>query len=82
MITQTIAGTLIVTAAEFVTGCIVNLRLGWGAWDYVNMPGNIMGQICPQFTILWVVIVVVAIMLDDVFRWRFFSEEKPHYTIC
>ena len=38
-----------------------------------------MGQICPQFTLLWVVIVVVAIVLDDVIRWRFFGEEKPRY---
>ena len=24
----------IVTPLEFVTGCIVNLWLGWGVWDY------------------------------------------------
>ena len=77
--TQTIAGTVIATIAEFITGCIVNLRLGWGVWDYSHMPGNFMGQICPQFTLLWVVIVVVAIVLDDIIRWRFFGEEKPHY---
>ena len=82
LLTQTIAGTLIATAAEFATGCIVNLWFGWDVWDYSYMPGNIMGQICPQFTLLWVVIVVVAIVLDDVIRWRFFGEEKPHYTIC
>lgn len=81
LLTQTIAGTAIATATELVTGCIVNLWLGWGVWDYSNMPGNFMGQICPQFTLLWVVIVVVAIVLDDVIRWRFFGEEKPHYKI-
>ena len=79
IVTQTIAGTVIATIAEFITGCIVNLRLGWGVWDYSHMPGNFMGQICPQFTLLWVVIVVVAIVLDDIIRWRFFGEEKPHY---
>lgn len=79
IVTQTIAGTVIATIAEFITGCIVNLRLGWGVWDYSHMPGNFMGQICPQFTLLWVVIVVVAIVLDDIIRWRFFGEEKPRY---
>lgn len=64
-----------------MTGCIVNLWLGWNVWDYSTMPGNFMGQICPQFTLLWVVIVVVAIVLDDVIRWRFFGEEKPHYKL-
>ena len=79
LLTQTIAGTALATAAELVTGCIVNLWLGWDVWDYSHLPGNFMGQICPQFTLLWVVIVVVAIVLDDVIRWRFFGEEKPRY---
>ena len=81
LLTQTIAGTVIATAAELVTGCNGNLWLGWDVWDYSTMPGNLWGQICPQFTLLWVVIVVVAIVLDDVIRWRFFGEEKPHYKI-
>lgn len=79
LLTQTIAGTALATAAELVTGCIVNLWLGWDVWDYSHLPGNLWGQICPQFTLLWVVIVVVAIVLDDVIRWRFFGEEKPRY---
>ena len=69
------------TALEFITGCIVNLWLGWDVWDYSDMPGNLMGQICPQYTLLWAVLVLVAILLDDYIRWRFFGEEKPHYTL-
>ena len=30
---QAVAGAIIATAAELVTGCIVNLWLGWGIWD-------------------------------------------------
>ena len=82
LLTQAVAGALIATAAEFVTGCVVNLWLGWGVWDYSNTPGNIMGQICPQFTLLWVGIAAVAVVLDDVIRWRFFGEERPHYRLC
>lgn len=82
LLTQTIAGTVIATASEFITGCIVNIWLGWNVWDYSNIPGNIMGQICLPFTLLWAVMIVVAIILGDVIRWRFFDEEKPHYTIC
>lgn len=78
---QVAAGMALATALEFITGCIVNLWLGWDVWDYSDMPGNLMGQICPQYTLLWTVLVLVAILLDDYIRWRFFGEEKPHYTL-
>lgn len=78
---QVAAGMALATALEFITGCIVNLWLGWDVWDYSDMPGNLMGQICPQYTLLWAALVLVAILLDDYIRWRFFEEEKPHYTL-
>lgn len=81
LLTQTIVGTILATAMEFITGCIVNLWLGWDVWDYSQMPLNILGQICPQFTALWAVIIVVAIALADTIRWKFFDEEKPQYKI-
>ena len=81
LLVQTLVGTGIATVLEFITGLVVNVILRWNVWDYSNLPGNIMGQICPQFMILWALIVVVAIVLDDVIRWKFFDEEKPHYTI-
>lgn len=81
LIIQTLAGTAIAIIGEFVTGCIVNLWLGWNVWDYSNMPYNLLGQICPQFIALWVPISLLAIVLDDVIRWRFFNEEKPRYKI-
>jgi len=78
---QMAAGTVLATALEFITGCIVNLWLGWNVWNYSNIPGNLFGQICPQYTLLWAALVLVAILLDDYIRWRFFGEEKPHYTL-
>lgn len=41
------------------------------------MPGNILGQICPQFTALWFFLSALGIILDDYIRWVFFGEEKP-----
>ena len=79
---QTIVGTIIATVGEFITGCIVNLWLGWNIWSYENLTGNILGQICPQFIILWIPISLLAIILDDIIRWKFFDEEKPKYWIC
>jgi len=42
-----------ITTAEFVSGAIVNVALGWRVWDYSAIPGNLLGQICPQFFLLW-----------------------------
>lgn len=78
---QVTAGTALAIVLEFITGCLVNIWLGWDVWNYSNMPGNLLGQICPQYMVIWAILVLVAILLDDYIRWRFFGEEKPHYTL-
>lgn len=77
---QLIAATGI-TVIEFIFGLILNVWLGLNMWDYSNMPGNVLGQICPQFMVLWFFLSAVGIILDDVIRWRLFGEEKPHYHL-
>lgn len=42
-----------ITFLEFVTGCVVNLGLGWEVWNYTDQPLNLMGQVCLGFTSLW-----------------------------
>ena len=74
-------GAIIATILEFITGIIVNIILKWNIWDYSNMFGNILGQICPLFTILWFFVSIIAIITDDLIRWKFFNEEKPKYKI-
>lgn len=66
--------------AEFITGCIVNVILAWDVWDYSKLPGNILGQITPQYMLLFIPLCAFAIVLDDYVRWIFFGEEKPHYN--
>lgn len=76
---QCIFGALIVTAVEFLSGCIINIWLGWHVWDYSDMPFNVLGQICLPFSCLWVLISAVAVVLDDYLRYWLFGEEKPRY---
>lgn len=78
---QVLIGAGIITGLEFVTGCIVNLWLGWAVWDYSGMPGNILGQVCPQFFILWLPVSLAGVVLDDCLRYWLFNEEKPHYKL-
>lgn len=78
---QMLLGGSIITVLEFISGCILNLYFGLGIWDYSDQPGNILGQICPLFSLLWVFLSGLAIVLDDYLRYRLFNEEKPHYTL-
>ena len=78
---QALIGAFIVTAVEFVSGVVLNLWLDLGVWDYSNMPLNVMGQICLPFTLAWVPLSCVGIVLDDYLRYWLFDEEKPHYTL-
>lgn len=81
LVKQMIIGACIVTAVEFISGCIVNLWLDWNVWDYSDMPFNILGQICLPYTALWFLLSGVAIILDDYLRYWWFGEEYPHYKI-
>lgn len=62
---QVAIGTIIATALEFVAGLILNVWIGLGVWDYSNLPGNVLGQICPQFTIAWAILMIVSIKLEN-----------------
>jgi len=76
---QMLIGACIVTFMEFISGYIINIKLGWQVWDYSNLPFNIMGQICLPFSIIWFFISLVAIVVDDYLRYWLFKEERPHY---
>lgn len=78
---QALIGTAVITILEFLTGCVVNLLLGWGVWDYSRLQGNVLGQICPQYTLLWIPAALTAIILDDWLRYWIFAEEQPHYCV-
>lgn len=81
LLTQCLVGAMIATTLEFIAGCVLNLWLGWDIWDYSNVFGNVLGQICLPFSLLWVALSALAIVLDDVIRWKFFNENKPNYRM-
>ena len=81
LILQMLIGAVIITTLEFITGYIVNIKLGLNVWDYSNQPFNIMGQICLSFSFLWMLISLIAIVLDDYLRYWIFKEKKPKYRL-
>lgn len=81
LILQMIIGAVVITTLEFITGYIVNIKLGLNVWDYSNQPLNIKGQICLLFSFLWMLISLIAIVLDDYLRYWIFKEKKPKYHL-
>jgi len=67
-----LCGCLMITAVEFAAGVIVNLWLGLDVWDYSGMAYNLLGQICPAFSLMWFLISFPACMVSDGAR-KFFS---------
>ena len=78
---QILIGAILITCLEFLTGCIVNMWLGWNVWDYSAMQGNVQGQICPQYFLLWLPVSLIGIILDDWLRYIWWGEEKPRYRL-
>lgn len=81
LIMQMLIGSVIITILEFITGYIVNIKLGLNVWSYYDMPYNIMGQVCLPYTLLWFVLSFVCIIADDKLRIYLFGEERRQYRI-
>jgi len=81
LVLQGLIGATVVTVLEFYAGVVLNLWLGLGIWDYSGLPLNLLGQICVMYSILWIPLAVVAVILDDWLRHRLFGEEWPDYRI-
>ena len=78
---QALSCALLVTAVELVSGLILNVWMGLGIWDYSHLPGNLWGQICPQFSAAWWVLCFIFIPAFDWLWWVVVGGEKPHYSM-
>ena len=76
---QALIGGSVITLAELGAGLILNVWLKLDIWDYSRLPGNLWGQVCLKYALLWVVLAGTAIVLFDWMRHWLFQEERPHY---
>lgn len=53
LIEKCVLGAIVITALEFIVGCIVNLIFHMNVWNYSRMPLNLSGQICILYSTLW-----------------------------
>lgn len=65
LIIKAFLGMVIITSIEFAAGLLVNVAAGWNVWSYSDKPFNLMGQICPQFSALWLAVSIPAFRLSS-----------------
>lgn len=71
-----ISGMMIITSIELFTGVIVNMIFHWNVWDYSEQKYNVMGQICLPYSLLWSVLSLLCVYLDNIIR-KYIFDEKP-----
>lgn len=57
------AGSGIITAVELAVGLLFNRD--YAVWDYRDQWGNWLGQICPLFSLLWIGIALLVLLIYD-----------------
>ena len=57
-------GAGIITAVELATGLLFNRD--YTVWDYRSQPFNVLGQICPVFSAVWIPVGMAGMTL---YRW-------------
>lgn len=62
-----IAGGTVITAVEFLTGALVNIRMKLNVWDYLGLPLNLYGQISLPFSLGWCLLSLPISFLCDYF---------------
>lgn len=70
-------GTAIILLIEFISGMILNVFLQLGIWDYSNIWGNLYGQICIPYAILWFLLVPLVIYVYNYLKHFLFQEKEP-----
>lgn len=60
LLTRAVLGGVLITAAEFAAGCLLNRVLDLAVWDYSQMPFHLMGQVCLPYSIAWIAVAPCA----------------------
>ena len=82
LIIQSIIGSLIVTAFELVVGEGLKIFNQPPMWDYSSLPLNFDGVICLPFSLIWILLSAIAIILADSINYYLLHEEPvPYYRI-
>lgn len=59
-------GSAAITTVELAAGCLFNKK--HQVWDYTGRPGNLGGQICPLYSLLWFLLCIPLCGLSTAIR--------------
>lgn len=75
-------GSLLITLMEFIIGYGSLIGVFPQMWDYSNVILNYKGIICVPFSLIWILLSILAIMLADAINYYVFKEEPlPYYKL-
>lgn len=60
---RAVAGAGIITLVELTAGLLFNRD--YAVWDYRHQPGNWLGQICPQYCVLWIALAALVLLIYE-----------------
>ncbi len=70
LLKRAIIGACVITIVEFAFGCVLNYWLKMNIWDYSNKRFNLLGQICPMYTVLWGLLSLpVSVLCERLKNW-------------
>lgn len=78
---QMILSAVMISELEFVTGYVFNIKLGYHVWSYARLPYNLMGQICVGYSLLWMLLSLAIIYVDDCIRSNLYGEKRTEYRL-
>ena len=61
LIPRVLLGAVVITAVELAAGLLVNRE--YRVWDYRNTPFNFYGQICLPFSLLWIPVSLLGLLI-------------------
>lgn len=74
---QCLIGAVLVLGVELMAGLLLNNVLDLSLWSYEGWPLNILGQITLLYLPVWFLLCPVAVWIDMVIGYVFFSEANP-----
>lgn len=75
LVLRSLAGAGIITMVELGIGLLVNRN--YAVWDYRAQPGNLWGQICPAFCLLWVPLALLVLLVFDPLENKIWRHSIP-----
>lgn len=82
LIVYGIIGSAIATLFEFIIGETLKILNLSPMWDYSNLPFNFDGVICLPFSLLWIILSIIGVLIADAINYYVFEELPiPYYKI-